>query len=421
MQALHSYLDLSREKHDSIRKASQEQSKSIPYMILSRASVSTKLTEHQHHLAQDYLAIQLSIRDRESIMRVFCHSNPDHLTEGVRTLVSAYEPMIRKLHQAVDLSGTITDLEVFLKDMIKLSKIPEPGSKAAKTFQTPTVGDFIQLLHKHQNSSHRFIHQCGKNGPELMSWFHTWLDACAGEFRRKDNTTSSSSTNDAGDLTKPLTQLFTALPQQSQKEILPILTAHASYINALHASSLSRLTSVLASPRTNHPALASTSRPSDANASNPGSRASSRASSPGPGGASSVSASAAAAAAREARPGPGAYLARWQDLVEGTLITPSSAEGKVRKGGSGSVLKASRTDGADAETEKEGQVAEEDEEEDDVFEDAMDKLSVQDEEGGGKGSGKGSGSGKRPDSSVVVEALSKGFREMLGERAKEMA
>ena len=107
--------------------------------------------------------------------------------------------------------------------------------------------------------------------------------------------------------------------------------------------------------------------------------------------------------------------------MEATLITPSSAEGKVRKGGSGSVLKASRTDGADAETEKEGQAAEEEDEEDEVFEDAMDKLSVQDGEGGrGSGSGKGAG-GKRPDASVVVEALGKKFREMLGERAKSMA
>ena len=41
-------------------------------------------------------------------------------------------------------------------------------------------------------------------------------------------------------------------------------------------------------------------------------------------------------------PGPGSFLARWQSLLDSTLITPAEETGgSVRKGGSGSVLKAS--------------------------------------------------------------------------------
>lgn len=433
ISALHGYLDLSRSDHLKLRQQSQSQSKSLPQVILSNAKVSTQLTEVQHNLAQDYLAIQLSIRDREQIVKVFCKSNPDHLTTGVRTLVDAYEPMIRKLHDAVDLSATLSDFEVFLKDLIKLSKIPDAGSKSAKGWKTPSVGDFIELLHKHQGASHRFIHSCGKNGPELMSWFHEYLNAAAAEFRRKD-TSSPTTENDAGDLTKPLSDLFSNLPSQQQQEFKPLLDQHAAYLDALHASSLSRLRAVLSSPTTNHPALQSTSRPSTAtDSSSPksgaasaissvfsrssdknASAASSRASSPGPdsGGASTIESHAAAQAAREAHPGPGAYLARWQALIEATAITPASAEGPVRKGGSGSVLRASRTGGTEAEEAagvggKKAKGKHEEEEEEDTFEDAMEELNVSD----------GSGKVVRPDTAKVVEALEKGFREMLGKRA----
>jgi hypothetical protein len=393
----------------------------MPYMILKSAKVSTDLTIHQHALAQDYLSILLSIRDREQIIRVLCRSNPDHLTEGVRTLVSTYEPMIRRLHQAVDLSGTVADLEFFLKDMIKLSKIFESGSKGAKDWQPPTVGDFIQLLHKHQGASHRFIHQCGKNGPELMAWFHEWLTACAVEFRRKEKESKSDAAHDAGDLTSPLNDLFTALPEEEQNKIEPILTAHAQYLKTLHASSLSRLRAILASPRTNHPALTSPRKAtSTAPSSRAGSVASSRAQSPEPSGnASSVSSAAAADAAAQAAPGPGAYLARWQSLIEATSITPATAEGPVRRGGSGSVLRASRTGGADAEAnideDTKGGTEEQDQsggEEEKAFEDAVEKLSIVETADGSKGE-----EAKRPDTTVVVIAMVSGFREMLGTRA----
>lgn len=394
-----------------MRKTSEEQSKSLPLVILTQAKASTKLTPDQHRLAQDYLSIHLSIRDREQIVKVLCHSNPDHLTTGVRTLVESYDPMIRKLHQAVDLSGTVSDLEVFLKDMIKLSKIPDPSSRTAKDYQTPSVGDFIELLHKHQGASHRFIHQCGKNGPELMSWFSVYLHAAADEFKRKDSSTPTS-TQDAGDLTPALTQLFTSLPKDKQSSFQSLLDTHASYLKALHASSLSRLDAVLSSPRTNHPALQSTSKPTTA--SRPPSAASSRAPSPERS-STTISAGAAAHAAKTAHPGPGAYLARWQALIEATAITPATAEGPVRRGGSGSVLKASRNDGADAEAALNGGHAkggDEDGEEEKAFADAMEQLDAELEGTGAKG-----GRVKRPDTSEIVEAMGAKFREVLGKRA----
>ncbi|KAG9885350.1 hypothetical protein KCU94_g17710, partial [Aureobasidium melanogenum] len=42
--------------------------------------------------------------------------------------------------------------------------------------------------------------------------------------------------------------------------------------------------------------------------------------------------------------GPGAYLARWQELLDSTLVTPETAKGPVRKGASASVKQEARRD-----------------------------------------------------------------------------
>ena len=51
--------------------------------------------------------------------------------------------------------------------------------------------------------------------------------------------------------------------------------------------------------------------------------------------------------------GPGAYLARWQELLESTLVTPETAKGPVRKGASASVKQEARMD-VDGETKASG-------------------------------------------------------------------
>ena len=108
----------------------------------------------------------------------------------------------------------------------------------------------------------------------------------------------------------------------------------------------------------------------------------------------------------DANPGPGAFLARWQALIDNSEITPMIDETTVRKGGQGSVLKASRV-GPDS-GDPQQQSNEEDSGDEDVFEEAheqFDQFGLEDKE-----------KMKPPDVSEIVKALLPGFREILKKR-----
>lgn len=390
-----------------------QESKSIIEVILAEASVSTKLTHSQHKQAQDYLAVQLSIRDRDQIIKVLCHSSPDQLTQTVRDVVSAYEPIIRHVHEAVDLSATVGDLEYFIKDMIRLSKAPERTKPSAfrgrssskESKPVPTVGDFVQLLKKHQGASHRFVHQCAKNGKEVTSWFHEYAKDAASQFRRSPDAAKSDSTSSssgAGSLTVPIQQLFSSLPKEKREFFLPVLDAHALYLSKAAAASTIRFRTVVSTPPSHNPAL-QTPLGSRASSPAPGSSPTSRNHSSTP--------STPIKAVMESDPGPGAYLARWQNLLDGTEITPGAQGGRVRHAGDGSVLKASRAGAGAPELQRSSssqslQSKADDTEDDEAFEDAHESLDELGLEAGDKV--------EKPDVRPIVEALGKGFRVVLG-------
>lgn len=345
------------------------------------------------------------------MIKVLCKSHPDHLTQGVRECVNAYEPIIRNVHDAVDLAETVGDLEKFINDMVKLSKIPneaQRGRNSKAPLPIPTVGDFVQLLKKHQYCSHKFIHQCAKNGKPVTQMFHDYALEAVTNFRRPEGTSSTTSistkrsdtSSGAGSLTEPLNDMMSSLNASTRTSILAILDTRAKYLDQLHAASAARLYAVVNSPHSNHPALAT----------KPSSRASSRASSPAPGVISGSGADKAKAGV-EVDPGPGAFLARWQALMDGTYITPAVAEGgEVRMGGKASVLKASRGGvGASDNAQKTESV--EDEDEEDVFEDAREKVEAVD------GMNKNGQKVKAPDVKLVVETFGAQFRELLAQRA----
>ena len=237
------------------------------------------------------------------------------------------------MHNAINLSGTVGDMEYFIKDMIKLAVIKPDKSGTPAT--VPTVGDFIMLLRKHQFSSHTFIHQICKNGPEVTSWYLAWAKTAALQFRR-DNPPASEEEKQgaAGDLTDSLQQLFTSLPSEMQRQIIPVLDQQTSYIEAMHANSHARLVAVLKSPPSKNPTISKIFSAS--------SRPASRASSPAPGGRTAgvdigEGTSQVVSTGGMGDVGPGAYLARWADLLEKTEITPSGQKegGEVKVGEKG--------------------------------------------------------------------------------------
>jgi hypothetical protein len=368
LDTIRTYGERSREEHQRLRNKSGElniprkrrqgdllsiveiESRSIVSVILSEASETSGLPEARQKLALEYLAIQLAIRDREQITKVLCHTQPDHLTEAVRNVVTAYEPVIRSVHNAVDLSETVSDFEHFLKDMLHISRLhhKDEKNKSHNEVVVPTVGDYIQLLKKHQSSCHKFLHQCAKNGKEVTGWFHDWARNAADVFRCRSDAPKAASTvdgyslgNGGGSFALELNSIFTALPEDERKISLRILDAHAKYLSSLHAASAVRLASVVNSPVSNSPTLRhkphqhlfqslshSSSRPS----STPNSRS------------TSPTREGSDCPTFESDPGPGAFLARWQELLDDTPITPVAARGPVRYGRSKNVQENSKVD-----------------------------------------------------------------------------
>jgi hypothetical protein len=385
MDTLKAYANRSREDQETLRRHSQTASISMVMAILQAAGSEPKLSEHCHQHALEYLSIELSIRDRKEIINVLCHSSPDHLTQSIRELVDAYEPVIRHMHNAINLSGTVGDMESFLRDMIKVAKV-QTDRHGNNT--VPTVGDFIVLLRKHQFSSHTFIHQCCKNGPEVTSWYLTWAKTAASHFKRNTPPKSEDDKHAAGDLTQPLQDLFSQLPQETQTKIIPILDRQTSVINAMHGSSFARLETVIISPPSKHTHVHKIfSNP----LSRPSSRPPSRSASPAPAATESFKDPTLPTPHVSGEPGPGAYLARWQDLLDNTPITPLTPEGKVKAASSIEVVNAST---ADVDGEKMVVLEEK--------EAKGEKINVKE---------------AKPDVRIVVEALGEKFRALLAEKS----
>ncbi|KAF2826572.1 hypothetical protein CC86DRAFT_370525 [Ophiobolus disseminans] len=314
-KAIKSHVYASRDRHEAARNKSIQESRSIVAAILDAAVPALdadSLNEHQHSVAMEYYSTYLSIRDREELTKVACKLQPDIMTAMVREIVTAMDPIIRAIHNAVDLSGTIQDAENFLTDLIRVAKpkkkggrsrqssresSPAPSSPASITDQdaseVPTVEDFVQLLRKHAPSMHKFCHQVTKNAPELASDYMAYAKQIFSEFRVDDNVKAAEEQGEAGagNMSAPLHAMFSSLPNQKQDELKTLLDEHETHLGKLKETSLSRLRTIM--------------RPSASDSKVP---------------------------SRGTTHGPGMYLSRWNSLLDSTLITPATVHGPVRRG-----------------------------------------------------------------------------------------
>ena len=271
---------------------------SIVTAVLSELPKSNELSPMQHELALEYIAIQLAIRDREQLINVLCNHQPDLFTSSIRTLVSAYEPIIRALHQAVDLSAGVSDAEAFLNDLINISRVDGKNGSS----RSPSVEDYCRLLDKHQGSSHRFIHQVLKNGKELSIWYHEYAEHAAKQYQQENFHAKADElpTNTAaGDFTPQLESLFGALTDDEKSTVLKEADKHAQYLSSLSETSTSRMKTVIRQlPQPDSNTML----------------------------------------------GPGMFISRWQALMDEAPITPAEPEGPVRHGKDASVKDATRVD-----------------------------------------------------------------------------
>lgn len=223
------------------------------------------------------------------------------------------------MHNAVDLSGTVSDAQAFLDDLIKLSK-PRPAAsgKDAPPTTPPSVADFIALLEKHQSSSHHFLHQVVKNSPELREKYRAFGQHIANEFRSPVPSINPNPVAEPVSISPKtlalLSRLVSNLSEPDRKAVKSELAAHAAYLASLSTDSTARIRALLSAS-----ASTSTSRTSTKTNTKPNTHTS--------------------------RPlGPGVYLARWQSLLDNTALTPATANGSVRHGANPEAREASRRD-----------------------------------------------------------------------------
>lgn len=313
-KAIKNFVYTSREKHENARYQSIQESKSIIAVTLETADPpvdTTSLDENQHSIAMEYYSTYLSIRDREELTKIACKQTPDILTATVREMVTAMDPVIRAIHNAVDLSGTIQDAENFLTDLIKASKpkrkgnrsrgasresSPAPASVADQDAgEVPTVEDFVQLLRKHAPSMHKFCHQFTKNAGELCDEYQAYVNGIFTEFKVDDEAKAAEDRGEggAGNMTAPLHAMFSTLAKEKQDELKELLDDHEKHLKSLKQTSQGRLESIM------RPLPATTT---------------------------------IKAPAKGTTHGPGMYLSRWNSLLDSTLITPATLSGPVRRG-----------------------------------------------------------------------------------------
>ena len=288
LSTLKEYTNKSREEQMKLRQDSRSTSKSIISIILS-LQPDHQISEPTHRLAMEYLDLLLSIRDHEQLSTILCNHNPDLLTPILRDLVSAYDPIIRGIHNAVNLSGTISDAQAFIRDFIQLSR----RSTNSNPDENVSVRDYVELLEKHQSSSHRFLHQVTKNGKELTATYLAYVHTVIEKFKHDEQATRSSTRSAS------LGSLIQSLPDPTFTKVSAELTSHSNYLDHISSASSSLASEVMQSN-------SNTSRMTQ---------------------------------------GPGVYLVRWQSLLDSTEISPSEARGgKIRHGADLEVREAARVD-----------------------------------------------------------------------------
>ncbi|EPE06577.1 fungal protein [Ophiostoma piceae UAMH 11346] len=295
------YMALPRSHHEAVRRQSRDQGRSMVVCILESFDVAlaASITDAQHAQCAQYYAALLSIHDRREITNVFCRQSPDLFTQAVRDGMAAFDPIIRGIHDKIDLKEHVTDIESFIGEFITISK----------SSTTPTVKDYVNWMTDNRHMLYKWLHRVAHDTPEIRDMFRGWAVETIKMFRADaqktpDATTETVAPKDsrlnggAGALSGELNAMFSALPADVQSEVSRILDTHVEYLTALDAAATQERQALLDKiygGKNNSPSK---------EAASPGKRA----------------------------PGSGRFIARWQELLDDTVIGPATKEGRVRYG-----------------------------------------------------------------------------------------
>ncbi|KAG6298458.1 hypothetical protein E4U45_005111 [Claviceps purpurea] len=314
LRLIREYLEQPRSHHDDIRSASQRNKQSIMTEIFNASSphINARLTDAQHAQCLEYYSSLLSVRDRDCITAVFCRQAPDMLTQALKDIVTAYNPIIRAVHANIDLRDHFDAMQAFLEDFLKTGRrgpaAADNGSGVAKGQEGSPAGqdgkkgdfsveDYFALLMRHRGSLYKWVHALASQCPDVWESFRVWAKNTLVQFQARDiNSGGGSDGNGDGQhsaaaspsILDTLNNLYTALDPDTQTKVRAAIDSHAAYLSTQTLVSQARLQYLV------------TASQSDSS------------------GGSTV--------------GPGVYLSRWQSLLDETPITPSQRKGPVRCG-----------------------------------------------------------------------------------------
>lgn len=347
--AIKQFIEASRTEHDAMRALSQERSQSIIVSILqnTRPDLLSSLSEAQHAQCLEYYSALLSVRDREQITRVLCRQNPDLTTQALRDALESFDPIIRAIHEKVDIREHLSAMESFLNDFISISRAKK-SKKSSSTPSIPSVEDYVRLLQRNKHLLYNWLHQFAANCPDIRELCRSWAKDAIKEFRQGKGAGSGGvqqtpeqatqgqtggggisakptepRQTGAGDMSSGFQDMYMSLPIETREQVLEILDQHAKYLADLQTLSTARMQRIIDNMGLSEPVT------SKSGSTTPGTAAAAGSTRPStPASLSGTNTPRQAASMN----GPGAFLCRWQELLNRTTVTPAAPEGPPRTG-----------------------------------------------------------------------------------------
>lgn len=222
LDAIDEYVGLPRSTQEDIRRKSQQEQKSIVAAILEQHNQpgAEGLSEEQHEVALEYLAIQLSIRDRREGVQASCKEKPDILSTIVKEQLGLLTPILKAATEGkLDLGQVITIQKAYIEDVLKTAK----GRKD----RAAGVDDFYAMLQRHVPGLWKFLSDGANRCPSLREAIYGWCRDSLHEFRSAETQKGELRT---GAMTQPLSQLFQGLEEVKQQAVRSALDDHASFM-----------------------------------------------------------------------------------------------------------------------------------------------------------------------------------------------
>jgi len=439
LNAIDAHIRTSKEQQTEVREKSKRGNMSIIMAILDSADLEVpgEMSAEHHKQCLDYYATQLAIWDREATIRSLCEQSPDFVTGMVRDSIKAFDPMLRSVHDNVDLKKLVTAAENFLNDAIAVSKCQSPengqnkagGEETSKsTYGKATVDDYVALLHRHkQGFMYDYLHSVAKSCPDIRDMWGKWISDIVTIFRDTyvpgsihlaksqskkekpavDKTTATAANGGAGRISQEIETLFEEAPSAKKEEILSAIDEYIDYLDDLEDISDTRMQRLIDGAAQASPTKEEGTEDDEAK---PRSKSGNMT-------------------------GPGMYLAMFEHLLNNTPITPDTPRGPPRRGkdvkselghgkteaatGSAAVAQKARSDAVSSSTASSPKRSSPNKQADssDAKESAAKAADPagDDDDKSDVSSIKSNHTPDPPDVSVIVETLGAGFRKIVAE------